>query len=63
MPASGEVMPSSDQWQYQNFSEDFLAALGRMTVSYAQLEKNSTWLLSAMISPHMDIGFALCVGS
>lgn len=63
MPASGEPMPSPDQWQHQDFSEDFLAALGRTMVSYAQLEKNSTWLLSALISPHMSIGFALCTGA
>jgi hypothetical protein len=63
VPASGESMSSPDQWQHQDFSEDFLAALGRITVSYAQLEKNSTWLLSALISPHMDIGFALCTGA
>ena len=39
VPASGEVMTSPDQWQYRDFSGDFLAALGRMTVSYAELEK------------------------
>jgi hypothetical protein len=63
MPDSGESMPSPDQWPHQDFSEDFLAALGRTMVSYAQLEKNSTWLLSALISPHMSIGFALCTGA
>jgi len=63
VPASGGVMTSPDQWQYQDFSGDFLAALGRMTVSYAELEKNSTWLLSALISPHLEIGFALCTGA
>ncbi len=63
MPASGESMPSPDQWQHQDFSEDFLAALGRTMVSYAQLEKTSTWLLSALISPHMSIGFTLCTGA
>jgi hypothetical protein len=56
-------MPSPDQWQHQDFSEDFLAALGRITVSYAQLEKNSTRLLTALISPHMEIGFTLCTGA
>ena len=46
-----------------NFSPEFLAALGRVTVSYSELEKRSSWLLCTLVSPHWAIGNSLCTGA